>query len=78
MSVYQILASFSLLWPFLRCAHKRVLNIMKVCIERNNIQIELIRFRKNRLHSRLRLRSEEFNATDVFSLGKSLQHKPVR
>ena len=30
----------------LRCAHKRIVNIMKVCIERNNIQVELIRFRK--------------------------------
>ena len=42
-----------------------------------NMQVELIRFRKiYRLHSHLR--SEEFNATDVFKLGKSLQHKPVR
>ena len=32
----------------LRCAHdKRFVNIMKVYIERNNIQVELIRFRKN-------------------------------
>ena len=31
----------------LRCAHKRIVNIMKVYIERNNIQVELIRFRKN-------------------------------
>ncbi len=31
----------------LRCAHKRIANIMKVYIERNNIQVELIRFRKN-------------------------------
>ena len=30
----------------LRCAHKRIVNIMKVYIERNNIQVELIRFRK--------------------------------
>ena len=48
-------------------------NIMKVYIERNNIQVELIRLRKKyRLY--WRLRSEEFNATDVFTLGKSLQH----
>ena len=40
----------------LRCAHKRIVNIMKVYIERNNIQVELIRFRKTcRLYSRLRL-----------------------
>ena len=30
----------------LRCAHKRIVNIMKVYIERNNIQVELIRFHK--------------------------------
>ena len=30
----------------LRCAHKRTVNIMKVYIERNSIQVELIRFRK--------------------------------
>ena len=30
----------------LRCAHKRIVNIMKVYIERNNKQVELIRFRK--------------------------------
>ena len=29
----------------LRCAHKRIVNIMKVYIERNNLQVELIRFR---------------------------------
>ena len=45
----------------LRCAHKRIVSIMKVYIERNNMQVELIRFRKKyRLHSRLLLRSEEF------------------
>ena len=31
-----------------RCAHKRHVNIMKVYIEKNNIQVALIRFRKNR------------------------------
>ena len=34
----------------LRCAHKRIVNkkiIMKVNIERHNIQVELIRFREN-------------------------------
>ena len=30
----------------LRRAHKRIVNIMKVYIERNNIQVEIIRFRK--------------------------------
>ena len=63
----------------LRCAHKRVVDIMKMYIERNNMQVELIRFReKHRLCSRLHLRSEEFKATDVFTLRKSLQHKAVR
>ena len=31
----------------LRCAHKRIVNIMKVYIERNIMQVELIRFLKN-------------------------------
>ena len=57
--VYQILASFSSLWA---AAHKRIVNIMKVYIERNNMQVELIRFRKKyRLYSRLFLQSEEFS-----------------
>ena len=30
----------------LRCAHKRIFNRIKVYIERNNMQVELIRFRK--------------------------------
>ena len=28
----------------LHCAHKRIVNIMKVYIERNNMQVELILF----------------------------------
>ena len=63
----------------LRCAHKRIVNIIiKVYITRNNRQVELIRFLKQyRLYSRLFLLIEEFNATRVFTRGKSLQHKPV-
>ena len=30
----------------LRCARKRVVNIIKVYIERSNMQVELMRFRK--------------------------------
>ena len=30
----------------LRCAHQRIVNIMKLYVESNNIQVELIRFRK--------------------------------
>ena len=38
----------------LRCAHKRIVNIMKVYMERKNRQPELIRFRKkDRIYSRL-------------------------
>ena len=78
-TVCQLLDSFTYFGQPLRCAHKRIVSIMKVYIERNNVQFELIRFRKqNHLHSRLLLRSEEFNATDVFTLGMSLQHKPAR
>ena len=29
----------------LRCAHKRIVNIMKVYIERKNMQVQLIPFR---------------------------------
>ena len=48
-----ILASFSSLWAALictaviRCAYQRIVNIMTLYIERNNMQGELIRFRKN-------------------------------
>ena len=31
----------------LRCAHKRIVNIMKMYMERKNRQLELILFRKN-------------------------------
>ena len=30
----------------LRCSHKRIVNIIKVHIERSNMQVKLIRFRK--------------------------------
>ena len=54
----------------LRCVHKRIVNIMKVYIERKNMQVELIRFRKKyRIYSRLLLRTEELNATRVSTLG---------
>ena len=63
--------------PF--CAHKRIVNRIKVYIERSNMQDDLIRFHKKyRLYLRLHLRSEEFNATRMFTLGYSLQQMPVR
>ena len=34
-------------WQLLRCADKRIDNIMKMYIEWNKVQVELIRFRKN-------------------------------
>ena len=47
-----------------------IVNIMKVYMERKNMQIELIRLRKKyRLYSSLHLRGKEFNATRVFTLG---------
>ena len=53
----------------LRCANKRV-NIMKVYMERKNRQLELIRFRKKyRIYSHLLFRTDEVNATHVFTLG---------
>ena len=33
-----------------RCAHKRIVNIMKVYIERKNMQVELIQFSKQISH----------------------------
>ena len=43
--VCQLLASFTSFGQLLRRAHKGIVNIMKVHIERNNMQVELIRFR---------------------------------
>ena len=54
----------------LRCAHKRIVNVMKVYMERKNVQLELIWFRKkDRIYSRLLFRTDEVNATRVFTLG---------
>ena len=51
-----------------RCAHKRIVNFMKVYIQRNNMQVELIRFRKKcRLYSRLRLRIERLYVYSIFA-----------
>ena len=45
-------------------AHKRIVDIMKVYIKRNNSKVELIRLRKKyRLYSRLRLRGERARTT---------------
>ena len=67
------------LGQLLRCAHKRIVNIMKVYMERKNRQLELIRFRKKyRIYSRLVFRTDEVNATRVFTLGYSLQHNHIR
>ena len=54
----------------LRCAHKRIINIMKMYVERKDMQLELIRFHnKYRIYSRLLFRIEEVNGTRVFTLG---------
>ena len=45
--VCQSLVTFRLFRQLLRSADKRIINIMKVYMERNNMQVELIRFRKN-------------------------------
>ena len=53
----------------LRCAHKRIVNIMKVYIERNNMQVEFIRFLKKIL-TLLTLDTSKWEytfATDVFT-----------
>ena len=42
----QLRASFTSFEQLLLCAHKRIVNIMKMYIEGNNMQVKLIRFRK--------------------------------
>ena len=50
------------------CSHKRIVNIMKVYMERKNRQLELIQFRKKyRIYARLLFRTDEANATCVFT-----------
>ena len=39
-------ASFTYFGEVLRCTHKRIVTITKVYIARNNIHVEIIRFRK--------------------------------
>ena len=52
----------------LRCAHNRIVNIMKVYIERNNMPIELIRFlTKYRLYWRWKLWSGYFRDRRVYA-----------
>ena len=43
LCVYQLRASYTSLGQLLCCAHKRIVNIMKVYIERYNMHVELIR-----------------------------------
>ena len=43
----QLRASFTYFGDLLRCPYKHIVNIMKVYIKRNNVQVELIRFRNN-------------------------------
>ena len=47
LEVCQILASFNLFWGSCYAVHINALSIIKVYIERNNMQVELIRVRKN-------------------------------
>ena len=90
LSVCMSVPRFIYFGQLLRCADKRIVNIMKVYIERNSMQVELIRsHKKYRLHSRLLLRSLEFNGISptfascdrqsdmVFEHGKSFQHISV-
>ena len=57
----------------LRCAHKRIVNIIKEYTARNNMQVELIRFRtKCLLYSRLLLRCEDFSDRLNVYAGRSM------
>ena len=51
----------------LRYADKRIVNIMKVYIERNSLQIELIRYHKN----------VDFIHVYFFEATDSMQHSPL-
>ena len=42
----QLRASFTYCGQLLHCAHKRIANMTKVYIKRNDTRLELIRFRK--------------------------------
>ena len=54
-------------WQLLCCAHKRIVNIMKVYIGSNNMQVELTRFRKKyRLYSRLFCEARNFPTDAMF------------
>ena len=70
--VCQLRASFTSFVQLLRCAHKHCLCtlsiIMKEYIERNNMQIELIRFRKKIDFLTMETSKWEYTfATDVFT-----------
>ena len=54
------LVHFALL---LHCGYIRIVNIIKVCIERKNMRVELIRF--HFIYSGLLLRREEFNSISL-------------
>ena len=64
----------------LRYADKVIVNIMKVHIERNSLQLELIRYHTNCwLYSRLLLWSDKFNAiSPTECISGSFEHKPLR
>ena len=68
----QICASFTYFGELLRCPHKHIVNMMKVYIERKNIQVELIRFRKKyQLYSHLLFRIELFRAISLTELNST-------
>ena len=60
----------------LRCAHKRIVNIMKVYIEKKNMQVELIRFR-NKYH-KINFARRGIQCDSRVYAWTSLRHQPVR
>ena len=64
----------------LRCADKRIVNIMKVYIERNNLQLELVWYHKKCwLYSCLLMWSIRFNAISLTEhISGSFEHKTLR
>ena len=57
------------LGQLLCCAHKRIVNICVHRKEEHASSIDMIPYKKDRIYSRLLLRTEKFNATRMFTLG---------
>ena len=71
-----VLASFTSFGQLLCCAHKRIVNIMKVYIERNNMHVELMRLRKKNINLLTLEVGGWVQVSRNFFFGKSSQNNP--